>query len=76
MFCFLHRLIGNLSVSKKLTLIYALDLTAVLFVSSILINEKHIAIDFARKEIVGNAYIGEYARRCKESAGVRTPGPR
>ena len=39
------------------TLIYALDLTAVIFVSGILINEKFIAIDFARKEIVGNQYI-------------------
>jgi diguanylate cyclase (GGDEF)-like protein/PAS domain S-box-containing protein len=51
------RLIGRLSVSRKLILIYALDLTAVIFVSGILINEKFIAIDFARKEIVGNQYI-------------------
>ena len=28
-----------------------------IFVSGILINEKFIAIDFARKEIAGNAYI-------------------
>ena len=53
----LTRLIGHLSVGRKLILIYALDLTAVIFVSGILINEKFIAIDFARKEIVGNAYI-------------------
>ena len=59
MFHFIHRLIGRLSVSRKLTLIYALDLSAVIFVSSILINEKYIAINFARKEIVGNAYITE-----------------
>lgn len=51
------RLIGRLSVSRKLILIYALDLTAVIFVSGILINEKFIAIDFVRKEIVGNTYI-------------------
>jgi len=51
------RLIGRLSVGRKLILIYALDLTAVIFVSGILINEKFIAIDFARKEIVGNQYI-------------------
>jgi len=51
------RLIGRLSVGRKLILIYVLDLTAVIFVSGILINEKFIAIDFARKEIVGNAYI-------------------
>ena len=57
MFSVLMRLIGRLSVSRKLILIYALDLTAVIFVSGILINEKFIAIDFARKEIVGNRYI-------------------
>ena len=57
MLVLLTRLIGNLSVGRKLILIYALDLTAVIFVSGILINEKFIAINFARKEIVGNAYI-------------------
>ena len=57
MFSLLTRLIGRLSVGRKLILIYALDLTAVIFVSGILINEKFIAIDFARKEIVGNQYI-------------------
>jgi len=56
-FSILMRLIGRLSVGRKLILIYALDLTAVIFVSGILINEKFIAIDFARKEIVGNQYI-------------------
>ncbi len=50
-------LIGRFSVSRKLLLIYLLDLTAVVFITSILIEEKFIAIDFARKEIVGNAYI-------------------
>ena len=54
---FLLGLIGRLSVGRKLILIYALDLSAVIFISTILINEKFIAIDFARKEIVGNAYI-------------------
>ncbi|EWS52600.1 MULTISPECIES: hypothetical protein [unclassified Methylibium] len=49
------RLLTRLSVGRKLMLIYLLDLTAVIFVSSILINEKFIAIDFARKEIAGNA---------------------
>ena len=38
-------------------LIYFLDLTTVIFITSILINESFIAIDFARKELVGNAYI-------------------
>jgi len=51
------RFLGRLSVGKKLLLIYLLDLTAVIFVSSILINEKYLAINFARKEVVGNSYI-------------------
>ena len=51
------RFIGRLSVGRKLILIYALDLSAVIFVSGILISEKFIAIDFARKEVVGNQYI-------------------
>ena len=48
--------LGRLSVGRKLTLIYLLDLTAVIFVSGILIHEKYLAIDFARKEIVGTLY--------------------
>lgn len=40
LFSLLTRLIGRLSVGRKLILIYALDLTAVIFVSGILINEK------------------------------------
>jgi diguanylate cyclase (GGDEF)-like protein/PAS domain S-box-containing protein len=48
--------LGKLSVGQKLTLIYLLDLTAVIYVSSILIQEKYLAIDFARKEIVGARY--------------------
>ncbi|MFY9514632.1 MAG: diguanylate cyclase, partial [Rubrivivax sp.] len=55
----LLRLLGRLSVSRKLMLIYLLDLSAVIYVSSILINEKFIAIDFARKEVQGNAYIAQ-----------------
>jgi len=49
--------LARLSVGKKLLLIYLLDLTAVIFISSILINEKFIAINFARDELRGNAYI-------------------
>lgn len=55
----MHRLsawLGRLSVGRKLMLIYLLDLTAVIYVSSILIHEKNEAIDFTRKEIVGTAY--------------------
>jgi len=57
MFSTVMRFIGRLSVGRKLILIYALDLSAVIFVSGILISEKFIAIDFARKEVVGNQYI-------------------
>jgi diguanylate cyclase (GGDEF)-like protein/PAS domain S-box-containing protein len=52
------RLIGSLSVGRKLALIYFLDLITVIFISGILVNEKYIAINFANKEIEGNAYIG------------------
>ncbi len=48
--------LGRLSVGQKLTLIYLLDLTAVIYVSGILIHEKYLAIDFARKEIDGVVY--------------------
>ena len=54
--------LGCLSVGRKLTLIYLLDLTAVIYVSGILIHEKYLAIDFARKEIVGASYT-EVVRR-------------
>lgn len=50
-------LLGRLSVSRKLLLIYLLDLSAVIFITSILIEEKYIAINFARKELQGVAYI-------------------
>ncbi|MDB5849455.1 MAG: sensor diguanylate cyclase, partial [Rhodoferax sp.] len=50
------RWLGRLSVGRKLTLIYLLDLTAVIYVSSILIHEKFQSIDFTRKEIVGTTY--------------------
>ncbi|MDD2335249.1 MAG: EAL domain-containing protein [Geobacteraceae bacterium] len=53
------RYISNLSVANKLLLIYLLDLSAVIFITTILIHEKFIAIDFARKEISGNQYISE-----------------
>ncbi len=36
-------------------LIFALDMSAVAFVSGILVHEKFLAIDFARKELVGAA---------------------
>ena len=53
------QLLGRFSVSRKLLLIYLLDLTAVIFITSILIDEKFIAINFARKELQGAAYIAE-----------------
>ena len=70
MFRFIHHLIGRLSVSRKLILIYALDLSAVIFVSSILINEKYIAINFARRELVGNAYITEVRKALLPDTGA------
>mgnify|MGYP003348078713 CR=1 FL=1 len=51
------RLLSRLSVGRKLLLIYLLDLCAVIYVTSILVNEKFLFIDFARKEIAGNTYI-------------------
>ena len=59
MFSLLARLIGRLTVGRKLALIYFLDLTTVIFISGILINEKYIAINFSRKEQVGLAYIAQ-----------------
>ena len=53
----ISRFIGKLTVGRKLALIYLLDLSAVIFISGILINEKYIAIDFSRKEMAGNQYI-------------------
>lgn len=53
------KIIGGLTVGRKLALIYFLDLTAVIFISGILIHEKFIAINFSNKEIVGNQYIAE-----------------
>jgi diguanylate cyclase (GGDEF)-like protein/PAS domain S-box-containing protein len=55
----ISRMIGSLSVGRKLALIYFLDLSAVIFISGILIHEKFIAIDFSEKEKLGNLYIVE-----------------
>lgn len=52
------RFVGRLPVGRKLLLIYLiylLDLSAVICISGVLINEKYIAINFARKEVAGNA---------------------
>ncbi|WP_250536352.1 EAL domain-containing protein [Caballeronia sp. AZ10_KS36] len=51
------RLLARLRVGHKLLLIYLLDLSAVIYISGILIHEKYLAIDFSNKEIVGNAYV-------------------
>lgn len=73
------RLLARLRVSRKLMLIYLLDLSAVIYVSSILINEKYIAIDFARKELSGNAYIAEvrdvFVGAARLGSGAPEPGP-
>ncbi len=49
--------LGRLSVARKLMLIYLLDLSAVIYVSGLLISEKLDSIDFTRKEVVGTAYV-------------------
>lgn len=51
------RSLARLRVGRKLLLIYLLDLSAVLYISGILIREQYIAIDFSNKEIVGNTYV-------------------
>ncbi|TMH06569.1 MAG: EAL domain-containing protein [Betaproteobacteria bacterium] len=71
----LSRTLGRLSVGRKLLLIYLLDLTAVIFISGVLINEKFIAIDFARKELAGNAYIAQ-ARAALLAVVQAAPGVR
>ena len=68
---FLSRRLGRLSVGRKLLLIYLLDLTAVIFISGILINEKFIAIDFGRKEKTGAAYIEQIRPTLMAVAGWR-----
>ena len=68
MLSFLSHFLGRLSVGRKLFLIFLLDMSAVAYVSSILVNEKFLAIDFARKELAGNAYIGELRRPLIASA--------
>ncbi len=50
-------MISRISVSGKLLLIYALDMIAVVFLGFSLAEEKYISINFARKEVAGNAYI-------------------
>ncbi len=71
----LAELLGKLRVSRKLMLIYLLDLTAVIYISGILINEKFIAIDFAKKEVQGNAYIVEVRNALLDIARVSINEP-
>jgi diguanylate cyclase (GGDEF)-like protein/PAS domain S-box-containing protein len=70
----LVRRLSNLSVGKKLLLIYLLDLCTVIFISGILIHEKYIAIDFSRKELAGTAYI-ELLRPTLVALGRSAPAP-
>jgi diguanylate cyclase (GGDEF)-like protein/PAS domain S-box-containing protein len=70
----LVRRLSDLSVGKKLLLIYLLDLSTVFFISGILIHEKYIAIDFARKELAGTAYIDDL-RPTLVALGRTTPAP-
>ena len=70
----LGRRLADLGVGKKLLLIYLLDLCTVIFISSILIHEKYIAIDFSRKELAGTAYI-EALRPTLVALGRSAPAP-
>ncbi|MBN3752059.1 EAL domain-containing protein [Paraburkholderia sp. Tr-20389] len=74
------RLLARLRVGRKLLLIYLLDLSAVVYISGILIHEKYISIDFSNKEIVGNAYIGTVSDALIDvamaGAGRRPPAAR
>ena len=66
---FITRRLSRLSVGRKLLVIYLLDLSAVIFISGILINEKFIAIDFGRKEMAGAAYIDRMRPSLLAAAG-------
>lgn len=50
------RWLGSLRVGRKLMLIFLLDMTAVIYITSILIHEKLAAIEFTQKEVVGTIY--------------------
>ncbi|MCR6632806.1 MAG: HAMP domain-containing protein [Magnetospirillum sp.] len=67
-------MISRISVSRKLLLIYALDMVAVIFLGFSLAEEKYIAINFARKELAGIAYI-EAARDTLFTIADNTNGP-
>jgi len=65
------RWLTKLSVSRKLMLIYLLDLSAVIVVTTMLLQQQFIAIDFARQEVAGNRYIGAIQEGLV--AAVRSP---
>ncbi|MCQ0038675.1 sensor domain-containing diguanylate cyclase, partial [Burkholderia glumae] len=68
------RLLGRLRVGRKLLLIYLLDLSAVVYISGILIHEKYLSIDFSQKEIVGNAYLATVREALVEVATLGADG--
>jgi hypothetical protein len=72
---FITRRLSRLSVGRKLLVIYLLDLSAVIFISGILINEKFIAIDFGRKEMAGAAYIDRMRTALLATAGWHGADP-
>jgi diguanylate cyclase (GGDEF)-like protein/PAS domain S-box-containing protein len=72
---FLTRFLGRLSVGRKLLLIFLLDMSAVAYVSSILVHEKYLAIDFGRSELAGNAYIAEIRPAVLLAASAVGPHP-
>jgi len=50
-------MLSRIRVSHKLLLIYLLDMITVVFLGWVLAEEKYISINFARKELVGEAYF-------------------
>lgn len=66
-------MLSRIKVAHKLLLIYALDMIAVAFLGFSLVEEKYLAIDFARREQTGIQYIAT-AREALLAAAARENG--
>jgi len=66
-------MLSRIKVAHKLLLIYALDMVAVAFLGFSLVEEKYLAIDFARREQTGIQYIAS-AREALLAAAARESG--
>jgi len=69
------RFVSRLPVGRKLLLIYLLVVSSVIYVSSILINKQYIAINFARKEGAGSAYVARIRDVLTELPVLNAPAP-